>query len=167
MTDKSQHSYLKIPTQSSAQIISRNEVEVVAPDGEVFTVLCQIGTYTSKETQDNELHWLEVLFDKNFSDDKEEMTNAIWRESMQFAIGGGILGISTGTRHKDHRARIGGRIRQIREDRGMEARDLAKLAGIDAANLSRIEKGKYSVGLDILSKIAAALGKKIDLVDLK
>lgn len=120
MTDKGQHSFLEIPTQSSAQIISRNEVEVIAPDGEVFTVLCQIGAYTSKETQDHELHWLEVLFDKNFSDDKEEMTNSIWRESVQFAIGGGILGISTGTRHKD-RARIGERIRQIREDRGMEA----------------------------------------------
>lgn len=48
----------------------------------------------------------------------------------------------------------------------MEARDLARLAGIDAANLSRIENGKYSVGLDILSKIAAVLGKKIDFVDL-
>ena len=48
----------------------------------------------------------------------------------------------------------------------MEARDLAKLAGIDAANLSRIENGKYSVGLDILAKIATALGKKVDFVDL-
>ena len=84
---------------------------------------------------------------------------------MQFAIGGGIIGISTGTRQKD-RTRIGERIRQIREDRGMEARDLARLAGIDAANLSRIEKGRYSVGLDILSKIAAVLGKRIDFVDL-
>ncbi len=165
MTDISQISILDIPTQSSAQIISRNEVEVVAPDGEVFTVLCHVGAYTSKETQDYELHALEVIFDKSFSDDKEEMTNSIWRESLQFAIGGGILGISTGTRHKD-RARIGGRIRQIREDKGMEARDLARLAGIDAANLSRIENGKYSVGLDILSKIAAALGKKIDFVNL-
>lgn len=166
MTDKGQNSLEAIPTQSSAQIISRNEVEVIAPDGEVFTVLCQIGAYTSKERQENELHWLEVLFDKNFSDDKEEMPNAIWRESMQFAICGGILGISTGARHKD-RARIGERIRQIREERGLEARDLARLAGIDAANLSRIEKGRYSVGLDILSKIAAVLGKKIDFVDLK
>ena len=33
MTDKNQRSFLEIPTQSSAQIISRNEVEVVAPDG--------------------------------------------------------------------------------------------------------------------------------------
>ena len=93
------------------------------------------------------------------------MINTIWRESMQFAIGGGIIGIRTGTRHKD-RARIGERIRQIRMDRGMEARDLARLTGVDAANLCRIENGKYSVGLDILSKIAAALGKKIDFVDL-
>lgn len=165
MTNKNELSFLEIPNQSSAQIISRNEVEVIAPDGEVFTVLCQIGAYTNKETQAIELHWLKSLFDKNFSADKEEMINAIWRESMQFAIGGGIIGISTGTRHKD-RARIGERIRQIRMDRGMEARDLARLAGVDAANLCRIENGKYSVGLDILSKIAAALGKKIDFVDL-
>lgn len=165
MTNKNELSFLEIPNQSSTQIISRNEVEVIAPDGEVFTVLCQIGAYTNKETQAIELHWLESLFDKNFSADKEEMINAIWRESMQFAIGGGIIGISTGTRHKD-RARIGERIRQIRMDRGMEARDLARLAGVDAANLCRIENGKYSVGLDILSKIAAALGKKIDFVDL-
>ena len=118
MTNKNELSFLEIPNQSSAQIISRNEVEVIAPDGEVFTVLCQIGAYTNKETQAIELHWLESLFDKNFSADKEEMINAIWRESMQFAIGGGIIGISTGTRHKD-RARIGERIRQIRMDRGM------------------------------------------------
>ena len=165
MTNKNELSFLEIPNQSSAQIISRNEVEVIAPDGEVFTVLCQIGAYTHKETPAIELDWLESLFDKNFSADKEEMINAIWRESMQFAIGGGIIGIGTGTRHKD-RARIGERIRQIRMDRGMEARDLARLAGVDAANLCRIENGKYSVGLDILSKIAAALGKKIDFVDL-
>ena len=38
------------------------------------------------------------------------------------------------------------------------------LAGIDAANLSRIEQGKYSVGLDILSRIAFVLGAHIDLV---
>ena len=165
MTEKDLQKFLKIKTKSSAQIISRNEVEVTSQDGEVFKVLCQIGTYTCKETQEYELHWLEILFDKNFSDNKEQMINSIWRESMRFAIGGGILGISSGTRYED-RSRIGARIRQIREERGIEARDLAKLAGIDAANLSRIENGKYSVGLDILSKLATALGKKVDFVDL-
>jgi len=155
----------KFQNQSSAQIIDRKTVEVTAPDGEVFTVLCQIGALLDEETRNNELFCLEGLFDKNFSDNKEQMLQNIWRESMRYGIGGGILGISSGTRHED-RARIGSRIKQIREERGMEGRDLARLAGIDAANLSRIENGKYSVGLDILSKIATALGKKVDLVDL-
>lgn len=165
MRKKDLEDFLKLPTKSSAQIISRSEVQVTAPDGEVFTILSQIGSYLSKETQEYELHWLEILFDKHFSDNKENMLSSIWRESMQFNICGGILGISSGTRYED-RARIGSRIRQIREERGIEARDLARLASIDAANLSRIENGKYSVGLDILSKIAAALGKKIDFVDI-
>lgn len=152
-------------TRSSAQIINRNEVEVTAPDGEVFKVLCQVGALLSKETQDHELLWLEILFDKHFSEDKEQMRNAIWREAMQFGICGGIMGISAGTKYND-RARIGARIKQIREERGIEARDLARLSGVDPGNLSRIENGKYSVGLDILSKIASTLGKKVDLVDI-
>ena len=155
----------KFQNRSSAQIINLREVEVTAPDGEVFTVLCHIGTYTNKESQENELFWLETLFDKHYSEDKELMLTSIWRDAIKFSICGGILGISTGTRHED-RVRIGSLIRKIREARGIESRDLARLSGIDAANMSRIENGKYSVGLDILSKIAAALGKKVDLVDI-
>lgn len=150
--------------KSSAQVINRREVEVTAPDGEVFTVFCQIGSLINEESQKEELFWLEALFDKNFSDDKEKMVNNIWREAMRFGVGN-VLGISSGTRHED-RARIGNRIKEIREERGLDGRDLARLAGIDAANLSRIENGRYSVGLDILAKIATALGKKVDFVDL-
>lgn len=155
---------LKKSTESSAQIISKTEVEVTAPDGEVFTVFCHIGALLNAQTRNEELYWLEVLFDKNFSTDKESMIENIWRDSYKFGIGN-ILAISCGTRNND-RLRIGKRIREIRETRGLEAKDLAKLAGIDASNLSRIENGKYSVGLDILTKIAIALGKKIDFIDL-
>ena len=59
------------------------------------------------------------------------------------------------------RERIGRRIRQLREERGMLGKELAALVGIDPANLSRIEKGTFSPGLDILCRIAAALGKRI------
>lgn len=163
MTKKS--NFINSLPKSSAQIISKKEVEVTAPDGEVFTVLCQVGAFTNIETQKNELYWLETLFDRNFSDNKDQMIDAIWRESIKFGICGSILGISAGSRHED-RKRIGSRIREIRDAKGVEARDLARLAGIDAANLSRIENGRYSVGLDILSKIAAALGKKVDFIDL-
>ena len=155
--------FMNAEFKSKARIVDSKMVEVTAPDGEVFQVLCQVGAYLSEETRKFELHLIEAIFDKNFSEDKEQMTNNIWRES--FARGVAFLGINSGDRQRE-RVRIGGRIRQIREERNMEARDLAKLAGIDAANLSRIENGKYSVGIDILSKIAAVLGKKIDLVDL-
>ncbi len=158
------HDFLRIPTESSAQIINDKEVEVTTRDGEVFTVFCHCGSLLNKDTRNFELHWLELLFDKNYSLDKEQMIQSIWRETLQFGIGN-VAGISAGTRHSD-RVRIGARIREIRESRNLDAKDLAKLAGIDAANLSRIENGKYSVGFDILAKIAIAFGKKIDFIDL-
>ncbi|MBD5356854.1 MAG: helix-turn-helix transcriptional regulator [Bacteroides sp.] len=149
--------------KTQAEVLDSKIVKVTAPDGEVFQVLCQIGKYISEETRKYELHLVEAIFDKNYSPDKELMINNIWRDAMLNGIS--FLGISSGDRQGE-RTRIGNRIRQIREERGIEARDLAKLAGIDAANLSRIENGKYSVGIDILSKIATSLGKKLDLVDI-
>jgi len=62
------------------------------------------------------------------------------------------------------RQRIGQRIRELREERNMDARQLASMSNVDAANLCRIEQGKYSVGFDVLTKIASVLGYKIDLV---
>ena len=48
----------------------------------------------------------------------------------------------------------------------MDAKKLATFVGIDPSNLSKIEQGKHSVGFDILSKIASALGYKIDFIKL-
>lgn len=155
--------FMSMEFKTQAEVLDPKVVKVTAPDGEVFQVLCQIGKYISEETRKYELHLVEAIFDKNYSPDKELMINNIWRDAMLNGIS--FLGISSGDRQGE-RTRIGNRIRQIREERGIEARDLAKLAGIDAANLSRIENGKYSVGIDILSKIAASLGKKLDLVDI-
>jgi len=66
--------------------------------------------------------------------------------------------------HNGERERIGQRIRELRMARGMEAKKLARLSQIDAANVSRIEQGKYSVGLDILCKIALALDSRVEIV---
>ncbi len=85
----------------------------------------------------------------------------IWRDFTINAVT--FLGISSGDRQGE-RVRIGKKICEIREEKGIEARDLAKSANIDAANLSRIEQGKYSVGIDILSKLAFVMGYHIDIV---
>lgn len=49
----------------------------------------------------------------------------------------------------------------------MEAKNIARLAGIDPSNLSKIEAGKYSVGLDVLSKIAGTIGASVGIVEDK
>jgi len=153
--------FLAFEFKSKARIIDDKMVEVVAPDGEVFLVLAQIGIYTSEETRHYQLHLVEYVFDINFSDDKELMSKNIWHDLLLNGVT--FMGMSPGDKHGE-RTRIGTKIRQIREEKGIEAKDLAKLANIDAANLSRIENGKYSVGLDILSKIASAIGYHIDIV---
>ena len=153
--------FLETEFKSKAQVIDRKMIEVVAPDGEIFQIYSQIGIYDSEETQHYYLRLIEAIFDKYFSEDKEMMSNRIWKEMMLNGVP--FVGMSSGNRQGE-RARIGGRIRQLRESKNMEAKDLALLAGVDAANLSRIEQGKYSVGLDILSRIAFVLGAHIDLV---
>ena len=64
----------------------------------------------------------------------------------------------------EERLRIGRRIRQIREGKKLEANKLARLTDIDPANLSRIEQGKFSPGLDTLCKIAMALDAYVDII---
>lgn len=158
---ESEEEFLAFDFKSKAKIIDDYMVEVVAPDGEVFFVMAQIGIYISEETRHYQLHLVEWIFDKNFSDDKEKMTDNIWRDLLLNGVT--FMGMSSGDR-QGQRTRIGKKIRQIREEKGIEAKDVAKLANIDAANLSRIEQGKYSVGLDILSRIAFVLGCQIDIV---
>lgn len=59
---------------------------------------------------------------------------------------------------------IGRRIAQLRAEKNMTQSDLAKASGVTLANVSRMERGMYSPGLDVLSKIADALGAKLDIV---
>lgn len=71
-------------------------------------------------------------------------------------------------RDKDkERERIGKRIKELRREMKMDAKELAQRVGIDAGNLSKIERGRYSVGIDILNKIAAVLEMKIDFVPIE
>lgn len=61
------------------------------------------------------------------------------------------------------RERMGQSIRNLRTQRGLTQVQLAQLAGITQSNLARIETGRYSVGLDILNKIANAMGVAVEM----
>ena len=153
--------FMDTPTRSRAQILDEHQVEVQTPDGELFKIMSDIAKYDSEEYKSHVLHLIEFIFDRNFSDDKEQMVNRISREFLLNAVPS--MGMDFGNRQIE-RIRIGRRIKELRESKKMEARDLAILTGIDAANLSRIEQGKYSTGVDILSRICVILDAHLDLI---
>lgn len=62
----------------------------------------------------------------------------------------------------EERKRIGQRIKEIRKEQGLTQRQLAEKVGIAFQNLSSIESGKYNTGIDLLNRIASALGKIIE-----
>ena len=62
------------------------------------------------------------------------------------------------------RVLIGARIRDLRTAQNLTQQQLADLAGVTKANICNIERGAYSVGLDVLNKIATALHAEIQLI---
>lgn len=62
------------------------------------------------------------------------------------------------------RERIGARIAELRKAKGLTQAQLAEKTGFSQSNIGRIETGRYSVGLDVLAKIADALGATVELV---
>lgn len=63
------------------------------------------------------------------------------------------------------RERIGQRIAEIRKAKLISQAKLSEMTGIAPGNIARIEMGKYSTGIDLLSKIAHALNCKLDFVE--
>ena len=139
--------------------LDNSTLNVVALDGEAITLKTYLPV--PKNEQQDIARLLEYCFEENFSDDKSSMIYWVLMDTLSNA---GFSFYYAGSDRSEDRKYIGSRIRQIREKKRMEARVLAKLAHIDAANLSRIESGRYSVGLDVLSRIANALGAKVDLI---
>lgn len=66
-----------------------------------------------------------------------------------------------------NRILMGDRIRELREQKKMDILTLACRSNIQPNTLKRIEAGKFSVDLDVLTQIAQGLGMKIDFVELK
>ena len=65
----------------------------------------------------------------------------------------------------EERKRIGGEIAELRIKQGLTQEQLAEKLGIKQQSVSRIELGLFSVGFDMLQKIAEALGGKIIIQD--
>lgn len=65
----------------------------------------------------------------------------------------------------DKRKAMGESIRKLRTAQGWEQEQLAQIAGITTANVRSVEAGKYAVNIDVLNKIAGALGAELRMVE--
>lgn len=66
--------------------------------------------------------------------------------------------------NEKERKRIGQRVAELRNQKGLSQQELADITGIQRNHICRIESGKYSVGFDTLQSIAAALGSNVDII---
>ncbi|HMT36311.1 MAG TPA: helix-turn-helix transcriptional regulator [Chitinophagaceae bacterium] len=146
---------------TQVNFLDSTTIEVVIPNGEMLALKSYIPVHHTKQRA--LALSLARHFDESLSHDKFDMTYWVLMKTM---AKDGFAFYHDNSEKNVERERIGERIRQLRESKGMEAKQLAMLTNIDASNLCRIEQGKYSVGIDILVKISQALGVKVDLVDL-
>ena len=65
----------------------------------------------------------------------------------------------------DKRKAMGESIRAMRTAQGWEQEQLGQIAGINTANVRSVEAGKYAVDIDVLNKIAEALGAELLMVE--
>jgi transcriptional regulator with XRE-family HTH domain len=62
-----------------------------------------------------------------------------------------------------NRLRIGQRIAELRQEKGLTVRQLGEMSGVSYQNITKIEHGKYNVSIDILNKICLALGVELKI----
>lgn len=62
------------------------------------------------------------------------------------------------------RERIGARIAELRKMKGLTQEQLAEKTGFTQSNIWRVETGRYSVGIDILAKLAEALDASVEII---
>ncbi len=61
------------------------------------------------------------------------------------------------------RLQLARQVRALREDRHLTQAALAKLTGIKQSGIARIESGKFLPRIDLLQRIAAAIGMRVDV----
>lgn len=66
-----------------------------------------------------------------------------------------------------YREEIGGELQTLRVQKGMSQRELAEASGVHYSNIAKIEMGRYNVSVDILGKVADALGCKLTFEERK
>ena len=101
------------------------------------------------------VNWLDPS-NKGTREEQEEVLRILWNKKKKKRNYMEIM--------MNDRERIGKKLAEIRSEKGYTVRQLAELADLRPATISNVENGKFSVGIDILTKICNTLGARIEIV---
>lgn len=65
----------------------------------------------------------------------------------------------------DDRTRIGKQVAELRQARGLTQEQLSSVIDMDRGYIGAVELGLRSTGVEVLSRIAAALGARLNIID--
>ena len=85
------------------------------------------------------------------------------RDSMDYIYLSGEEKILIEVEQKNTRQSVIEQYVQCRKTQGITQAELARRAGLPRSNITRFESGSYNPSLELLVRIAAALGMKIQL----
>ena len=148
---------------TKVEFIDPKRVKVETSEGDTFIL-----GYTDTMNYQIEEKWdgfyskcVSGLFDKYYNGDR----GTIWGPIAAGMLRNCLVPFEWVLVDRDkERIRIGNRIKELRKEQGLDAKELAQKIGIDAGNLSRIEQGRFSVGFDILNKIASIFNMRVDFI---
>ena len=87
----------------------------------------------------------------------------VMRNSMDYIYSEGDQKIIIEVEQRDTRHSIIEQYVQCRKMQGITQAELAKRAGVPRTNITRFESGKYNPSLELLVRIAAALGMSLQM----
>lgn len=154
---------------SKVEFIDQNKVKIELPDNTYIAIFATNHNYLTTIQGDNHfMRLMQAEFDMNmyaiprpdFNTGARNINAELYRNGYEM-----MLYLVPDQDKIEERQRIGARIKELRQKQNIDARILAIKAGIAPSNLSRIEQGHYSVGFDILSKIANALNARVEIVE--
>ncbi len=143
---------------------NRKQIKVIAKEDEVYYIgyLSDLNYQINEKNKNYFIKKLSALFDKYYDGTIKSIWNDIAREMYKENFEG-FLWVKKDEIFKE-RQRLGEKIKDLRKEKGLTAKALAQTIRIDAGNLSRIEKGQLSVGIDILNRIAECFNMRLDFV---
>lgn len=148
---------------TTVEFINDTQIKVVTTRGEELIGYLTTVPANTEETKNEVIKAVGFCFDNSESCAQAmgSVTNIMINSAPMLLMG--VMFEFVVSPIEAQRRRVGNRIRELREEKGMSARELAFLCHIDPSNLSKIEQGKHAAGLDILNRIAYFLDAEVQI----